>query len=380
MRMLLRAMHLPPVPKEHANERYLHYKDKMIEPICLFMNLSVFMLLSLSIKLNWCYNDGEGRFWMVEDPETECRWNLAFPAAGSQNIAKWGVHLFGMGVWILIVLVYPVVMLWKINRLERSGRLEDEHELSKYGTLYADFNVQGWRVYFRFVQFSMCDVVLSSLEPLLQRSPKDGKVYEPYVMNSVFIGFRFVYMLVVMFYGPYKLKGPMAIDLFGQFVLIGLVGFTIVLDLNEGSLDPDDGATVEAPAWMQAGAVANVVLMVLFTAIELWPLVELVREVYLPKLRRKPATKQVESELAAPVAPPSAPPAAPTPLLALSTVELAQRPGASVPATPPPPAQGAGAAVHRVNDLVEVRLRMELEEALLFVVGNKDTVNLMSWM
>jgi hypothetical protein len=91
--MLLRAIHLPPVPKEHANERYLHYKDKMIELICLFMNLSVFMLLSLSIKLNWCYNDGEGRFWMVEDPETECRWNLAFPAPGSQNIARWGVHL-----------------------------------------------------------------------------------------------------------------------------------------------------------------------------------------------------------------------------------------------------------------------------------------------
>jgi hypothetical protein len=314
---------------------------------------------------------------MVEDPETECRWNLAFPAPGSQNIARWGVHLFGMGVCILIVFVYPVVMLRKISRLERSGRLEDEHELSKYGTLYADFNVQGRRVYFRFVQFGMCDLVLSSLEPLLQRSPKDGRVYEPYVMNSVFIGFRFVYMLVVVFYGPYKLKGPMAIDLFGQFVLIGLVGFTIVLDLNEGSLDPDDGATVEAPAWMQAGAVANVVLMVLFTAIELWPLVELVREVYLPKLRRKPATKQVELELAAPVAP-VAPIAAPAPPPALAGTELVQ--GALVPAAPPPPPQGARAVVHRANDLVEVRLRLELEDALLFVVGNKETANLMSWM
>ena len=317
---------------------------------------------------------------MVEDPETECRWNFAFPAPGSQNIARWGVHLFGMGVCVLIVFVYPVAMLRKISRLERSGRLGDEHELSKYGTLYADFNVQGWRVYFRFVQFSMCDVVLSSLEPLLQRSPKDGKVYEPYVMNSVFIGFRFVYMLVVMFYGPYKLKGPMAIDLFGQFVLIGLVGFTIVLDLNEGSLDPDDGATVEAPAWKQAGAIANVVLMVLFTAVELWPLVELVREAYLPKLRRKLATRQVELERAAPVALAALAAAPPPPPPALAGIELVQHQGALLPTAPPPPPQGGGAVVDHANDLVEVRLRMELEDALLFVVGSKDTANLMSWM
>ena len=26
---------------------------------------------------------------MVEDPETECRWNLGFPAPGSQNMARW---------------------------------------------------------------------------------------------------------------------------------------------------------------------------------------------------------------------------------------------------------------------------------------------------
>jgi hypothetical protein len=168
--------------------------------------------------------------------------------------------------------------------------------------------------------------------------------------------------------------------LFGQFVLIGLVGFTIVLDLNEGSLDPDDGATVEAPAWKQAGAIANVVLMVLFTAVELWPLVELVREAYLPKLRRKLATRQVELERAAPVALAALGAAPPPPPAALAGIELVQHQGALLPTAPPPPPQGGGAVVDHANDLVEVRLRMELEDALLFVVGSKDTANLMSWM
>jgi hypothetical protein len=43
--------------------------------------------------------------------------------------------------------------------------------------------------------------------------------------------------------------------------------------------------------------------------------------------------------------------------------------------------QGAleGAVVHHVNDLVEVRMRMEPEGALLFAVGNKDMERLI-WM
>jgi hypothetical protein len=125
--------------------------------------------------------------------------------------------------------------------------------------------------------------------------------------------------------------------------------------------------------------------MALFTAIELWPLVELVRETYLPKLRRKPATKQVDLELAASLAPPTPPIPPAAPPARASGVNLIQHQGALVPAAPPPPPpppppQGEGAVPHHVNDLVEVRLRMEFEDALLFVVGNKDTANLMSWM
>jgi hypothetical protein len=120
--------------------------------------------------------------------------------------------------------------------------------------------------------------------------------------------------------------------------------------------------------------------MILFTAVELWPLVELVREAYLPKLRRKLATRQVELERAASVALAAPAAAPPPPPPALAGIELVQHQGALLPTAPPPPPQGGGAVVDHANDLVEVRLRMKLEDALLFVVGSKDTANLMSWM
>ena len=90
-----------------------------------------------------------------------------------------------------------------------------------------------------------------------------------------------------------------------------------------------------------------------------------------------------------PAAPPPPPPPPPPPegegavVHHVNDVVVAAPVAPTAPAAPVPPAragielvqhQGAleGAVVHHVNDLVEVRMRMEPEGALLFVVGNKD--------
>jgi hypothetical protein len=55
------------------------------------------------------------------------------------------------------------------------------------------------------------------LQALLSRSPSNGEVYGPYVMNSVFIAFRLIYIGIVLIYRPYHSSWPMVIP----FKLLG---------------------------------------------------------------------------------------------------------------------------------------------------------------
>ena len=154
-----------PMDKKHAYECYLDCKDRLVGAICLGMVFSVFMLLSMSIKLNWCFQDRQGQFWIVEDPEGECNWYLGFPASGSQNFQKWAIHLLGWIVIIVIVFVYPRTIWQKINTILHFQKFGDEHEANKYGDFYADFKVNsGRRVYFFVCRHFLCDVLLASFE------------------------------------------------------------------------------------------------------------------------------------------------------------------------------------------------------------------------
>ena len=163
-RKLLHAI-LAPMDKQRAYECYQDCKDRLVGAICLGMIFSVFMLLSMSIKLNWCFNDGHGRFWMVEDPESECVWYLGFPASRSQNAQKWAIHIFGWIVIIVIVFVFPRTICQKIGAIVRFQKWGDEHEANKYGDFYADFKLNnGRRIYFFLCQHLLCDVLLASFE------------------------------------------------------------------------------------------------------------------------------------------------------------------------------------------------------------------------
>jgi hypothetical protein len=85
-------------------------------------------------------------------------------------------------------------------------------------------------------------------------------------------------------------------------MLMLLVGFTIWVEIYESVYPPDaadEDTTIQVPWWKQAGAITNIVFMAVFTMIELYPLLELLEDLYWPRFlvcigAPKPASKQAK--------------------------------------------------------------------------------------
>jgi hypothetical protein len=98
------------------------------------------------------------------------------------------------------------------------------------------------------------------------------------------------------------------IDILGQFVLMLLVGFTIGVETYESIYPPDaadEDTTIQVPWWKQAGAITNIVFMAVFTMIELYPLLELLKDLYWPRFldcigAPKPAPKPAKPTMPVP--------------------------------------------------------------------------------